>query len=81
MPTPLTIKSPETLATRLEKMEQQAAQSTTPENNRVTVKNRINGKNVECRSTHTTRNGTYVLFYVDDRRTARSNLPTTLLPQ
>lgn len=81
MSTPLTIKSPETLRSRLHKMEQQAHGATNPENNRVTVKNRINGKNVECRSTHTTRNGTYVLFYVDDRRTARSNLPTLLLPQ
>jgi len=76
--TPLTIKSPDTLQTHMKRLEDEATAATTLEDNRVSVKARINKHVVECRSTYTTRNGFYVLFYVDDRRTSRANLPNIL---
>lgn len=80
MAPPLTIKNPDTLAERIRLMEEQAAQATTPDNQGKATA-RINGSVVECRSTATIKNGTYVLFYVDDRRTSRTNLITRLLGQ
>ena len=81
MAPPVTIKHPAKLAEWVETMERSAAAATNVAHPRATLRYRINGKHVECRSTHTTRNGTYVLFYVDDRRTARSNLSARILPQ
>jgi hypothetical protein len=81
MAPPVTIKHPAKLAEWVETMERNAAAATNVENQRAAIRYRINGKHVECRSTHTTKGGTYVLFYVDDRRTSRANLPTLLLPQ
>jgi hypothetical protein len=82
MATPLTIKSASVLAVHMGRLESEATLKTTLEDNRVTTRARINKHNVECRSTYTNtytkRNGFYVLFYVDDKRTARTNLPGAL---
>ncbi len=76
--TPLTIKSAETLQAHMKRLEDEATAATTLEDNRVSVQARINKRKVECRSTYTTRKGFYVLFYVDDRRVSRTNLPRVL---
>ena len=76
--TPLTIKSASTLLSHMGRLESEATLKTTLEDNRVTTRARINKRNVECRSTYTTKNGFYVLFYVDNKRTARANLPSAL---
>lgn len=75
---PLTIKSPDTLASHMKRLEDQATGATTLEDSRVSIPARINKRIVECRSTYTTKCGFYVLFYVDGKRTSRANLPNVL---
>lgn len=75
---PLTIKSLDTLRTHLHKMETEAMKATTPDAPLATVKRKINKRAVEVRSRYTIKNGTYVLFYVDDKRTARDRVPEIL---
>ncbi len=76
--TPPIIKNVQALASYMKKLEDLAIKATSPASNRVTVKSSINEHKVECRSTYTTRKGVYVLFYVDDLRTSRANLPRVL---
>ena len=76
--TPLTIKNPETLIARMDLMETKAIEALSPESPKSTVRAKINKCNVECRATATIKNGAYVLFYVNDKRTSRANLPQSL---
>jgi hypothetical protein len=75
---PLTIKSPATLRTHLHKMETEAMAETSSDAPLATKTRKINKRAVEVRSRYTIRNGTYVLFYIDGKRTARDRVPEVL---
>ena len=72
---PLTIRKPETLVNRLEKMEAEAVQQATETNQRATVTVRINGAEVQAAVTPAVNPGRlYRLFYVNGKRVARTRL-------
>lgn len=72
---PLTIRKPETLLNRLEKMEAEAAQQAIETNQRATVTVRINGFEVQAAVTPAINPGRlYRLFYINGKRIARDYL-------
>lgn len=77
---PLTIRKPETLATRLDTIENETVETALGTNQKTTYTVRINGATVDCTVTPAVRPGRlYRLFYVDGKRFAKGDLPGRLL--
>lgn len=73
---PLTIRKPETLLARLEKMESQAFTQASDTNEKSTVTLRINGSEVQSVVTPPSypKGRFYRLFYVNGKRVSKSDL-------
>lgn len=72
---PLTIRKPETLFARLEKMEAEAAQQAAQTLQKAAVTVKINGNDVQSIVTPAVRPGRfYRLFYVNGKRVAKGHL-------
>lgn len=72
---PLTIRKPETLVARLEKMEAEATQQATSTNQKSAVTVKINGSEVQSVVTPAITPGRlYRLFYVNGKRVAKNYL-------
>jgi hypothetical protein len=73
---PLTIRKPETLLARLEKMEAQAFTQANNTNQKTAVSVRINGFNVQSVVTPPAyqKGRFYRMFYVNGKRVAKDNL-------
>lgn len=77
---PLTIRKPETLANRLDAMEQQVFETAEQTGEKSATTLRINGQTVSFTVTPSVRPGRfYSLFRVNGKRTAKGAVPANLL--